>query len=47
MERSKDMKKIMKNIAAATFAVAALAAPFAARAAADGDIFEDVPVRDF
>lgn len=38
------MKKIMKNIAAATFAVAALAAPFAARAAADGDIFEIRPV---
>ena len=38
------MKKMMKNIAAATLAVAALAAPFAARAAADGDIFEIVPV---
>ena len=38
------MKKIMKNIAAATFAVAALAVPFAALAAADGDIFEIRPV---
>ena len=38
------MKKMMKNIAAATFAVAALAAPFAVRAATGGDIYEIRPV---
>ena len=36
--------KTVKNILATTFAIAALAAPLAARAAADGDIFEILPV---
>ena len=36
--------KTVKNILAATFAIAALAAPLAARAAADGDIYEILPV---
>ena len=36
--------KTIKKIVAATFAVVALATPFAARAAADGDIFEILPV---
>ena len=38
--------KTVKNILAATFAIAAMSAPLAARAAANGDIYEIVPVNE-